>query len=149
MNKWLFLAAFFMLTGITASAQNTIPRFGITPNDDNTGRILTYRYFVAVDNPGADTVNLAPRAWETIILINPVVDSLAFNISSLVNCYVGDRLTFQALNSPGSGHLLKFIGANYQTGSGGPAIALTSGKRANITFRFDGTAWVETGRIVQ
>ena len=89
MYKRILLAALIIVTGMAASAQNTVPRFGITPNDDNTGRILTYRYFVAVDNPGADTINLAPRAWETIVFISPVVDSLAFNISSLVNCYVG------------------------------------------------------------
>lgn len=138
-----------MATPFLAGAQNTIPRFGTTPNQDNTGRQLTYGYVLSTDNPGPDTVNLVPIYWESIIQVNPVVDSLAFNVSSLAYSYVGDQLVFQVVNSPGTGHRIKFVGTNFQFGSGGSALALSSGNRATITFTFDGTYWLETSRLVQ
>jgi hypothetical protein len=141
----LILAIAFVLPAV---AQHTTPRFGTVAGDDNTGRILTYRYATVTDAAGADTVKLAPRAWTTIIQYT-ATDSLAFSVPTLTNSYVGDEITVLVTNSSGSGHLVKFVGSNWQVGSGGASLALTASKRANITFVFDGVTWVEQSRLVQ
>lgn len=132
----------------TAFAQNTVPRFGITTNQDNTGRVMTWKYLKPTDAAGADTVKLYPRAYTTLIQYS-AVDSLSFNVTNLTGSYVGDELQFIVTNASGSGHLVKFVGSNWQVGSGGAAITLTASKRANINFIFDGVFWVETSRVVQ
>lgn len=143
---------FLLLTILTAlafgaSAQSTTPRFGTTPGQDNTGRVLNYRFYSPTDAAGADTVNLALRAYQTVISYT-AVDSLAFDAKTITNCYVGDRLTFIVTNSSGSGHQVKFIGSNWALSSDGD-IALTSGTKATIEFVFDGESWLESGRQVQ
>lgn len=125
-----------------------IPRWGTGVNQDNTGRILTYRYLLATDATGADTVKLAPRAFSTIIQYS-AVDSLSFSLSNVTQCYIGDELQVLVTNSSGSGHLVKFVGTGWQFGSSGASITLTASKRANIAFIYDGIYWVEQSRLVQ
>lgn len=125
-----------------------IPRWGTGANNDNTGRVLTWRYLLATDAAGADTVKLAPRAFSTTIQYS-AVDSLAFSLSSLTQCYIGDELQVLITNSSGSGHLVKFVGTGWQFGSSGASITLTASKRANIAFVYDGIYWVEQSRLVQ
>lgn len=136
------------ITAGSAVAQNTVPRFGITAKDDNTGRMMTWKYLKLTDATGADTAKLHPRAYTTILQYS-AVDSLAFSVVSLADSYVGDEIQIIVTNAAGSGHQVKFVGSNWQVGSGGAAIALTASKRANINFIFDGVAWVETSRLVQ
>jgi hypothetical protein len=131
-----------------AEDTSTIPRFATAAGDDNTGRIMTWRYFTPTDAAGADTAKLYPRAYTTIIKYT-AVDSLAFSISNTSQSYIGDELTFIVTNSSGSGHQVKFVGTGWQVGSGGAAIALTASKRANINFVYDGIYWVETSRLAQ
>lgn len=147
MKKFLTIISTLLLVTIAVSAQSTTPRFGITAGQDNTGRVLNYRWYNPTDAAGADTVNLAPRAYSTVIKYS-AVDSLAFDVTSTASCYAGDHLRFMVTNSSGSGHLVKFIGSNWQLSSSGN-ITLTASKRATIDFIFDGTYWVETGRMVQ
>jgi hypothetical protein len=109
---------------------------------------MTFRYFTATDAAGADTVNIFPRAYQTLIQYT-ATDSLAFAISSLSQSYIGDQITLTVLNIAGSGHQVKFIGSNWQFGSGGAAMALTASKRASITFMFDGVYWLEQSRLAQ
>lgn len=118
------------------------------PNQDNTFRQLTNRYYSPVDGTGADTISLFPQAFNTVIQYT-ATDSLAFQVTNLSKSYIGDQMTFLVLNSSGSGHQVKFVGSNWQVGSGGASISLTSGKRATIFFIFDGTYWLEQARTVQ
>lgn len=117
-------------------------------NRDNTGRSMTFRYFTATDATGADTVVVYPRAYQTLIQYT-ATDSLAFQVTNLGQSYIGDQITFMVLNSSGSGHQIKFIGTNWAFGSGGAAATLTTLKRANISFIFDGLVWLEQSRVVQ
>jgi hypothetical protein len=149
MKRILILAVSFIALVNCSFGQTATPRFGITPNQDNTGRILTYRFIHATDTTGADTVNLVPSSWETLVLLNPIVDGLSFNVSTVSNTYAGDWLTFQMVNGSTAGNIVKFIGTNFQFGSGGSSITFKASGRAYISFRFDGTYWVETMRMVQ
>lgn len=147
MKKIVFLSLFVAMASV-ALAQNTVPRYGIATNQDNTGRVMTWKYLKPTDAAGADTVKLFPKAYTTVVQFT-ALDSLAFNVTNLAQSYVGDELEFIVTNIAGSGHLVKFVGSNWQMGSGGAAITLTASKRANIFFVFDGTFWVENSRLVQ
>lgn len=118
------------------------------PNQDNTFRQLTNRFYSPVDNTGADTITLTPQAFNTIVQYS-ALDSLGFQVKNFTNCYIGDQLTFIVLSTAGS-QKVKFIGTAWQpSSSGGASIALTSGKRATIVWMFDGTYWLEQSRNVQ
>jgi hypothetical protein len=131
-------------------AQSTTPRFGTTKNQDNTGKVVTYKFVSTADATGADTVKLVPSAFHTVIIPSSTIkDSLSYSLSSLASSYAGDEIQFSFTNSSGSGHKIKFVGSGWQCSSSGTSITLTTAKRATIKFVFDGAAWVETGRVVQ
>lgn len=136
----LFLVAF--------TATSFAQRFGTSKNQDNTGRVLTYALVTTADVAGADTIKLNLNAFETFVKPSSVVDSLTYSFSSVSNAKLGDRVEFLFINSSGSGHKIKFVN-NVQVGSSGASITLTSSKRANISFVFDGVYWVEEKRLVQ
>lgn len=147
MKKILFLSL-IVLAVITAAAQSTSTRNGTGPNNDNTGRALTYKSIVSTDGSGSDTLKLNLNAFQTLVQAS-VNDTLNYNFSSLVNCYFGDRVTFVFTNATGSNHLVRFVGSNVQIGSGTNILALTSAKLATISFIFTGVTWLETARLVQ
>lgn len=148
MKKFLFIS--FVLGVLTALAQYTTPRFGITPGDDNTGRVLTYNFVGTAEATGPDTIKIAPNAYETLVRPSGTIkDSLKINVTNITRCRVGDRLTCVFQNSSGSGHKIVFIGSNFQFSSSGATITLVTLKRATITFIFDGVTWVEVSRVVQ
>lgn len=124
------------------NAQSTSPRFGTAKNTDNTGRVLTYKLVSVTDAAGADTVILRPNAWETIYKV-AALDSLTLGQPVLTNAYYGDAIILQITGT--SGDLIKFTGSNWV--SAGTA-TLSSGLNAIITFRFNGTKWVEQSRVV-
>lgn len=132
-----------VLLATTVSAQSTTPRFGTTPNQDNTGRVLTYKFVGKTDVAGADTLKTIPSAWHTIYRV-ALLDSLAIQPTSLTKCYVGDQITVIASGT--SGDFIKFIGSNWI--SAGNA-TLSTGLRAVVRFVFDGAKWVEVSRVVQ
>lgn len=125
----------------------TLPRFGTVVGRDNTYRTLTNRFSVVTDAAGADTVKLYPRAYQTIVKYT-AVDSLSFSLTNLTQAFIGDHITF-LITSTGSSQKVKFVGSNWQAGSGGLSIALTSGKAATIDFVFNGNDFFETARVVQ
>lgn len=137
-------ALFIALVAFTAvNAQSTSPRFGTTKNSDNTGRVLTYKLVSVTDAAGADSVTIAPNAWETIYKV-AALDSITFKSPVVTNSYYGDQVTLQITGT--SGDLIKFTGSNWvSTGTA----TLSSGLNAIITFRFNGTKWVEQSRVVQ
>jgi hypothetical protein len=139
-----FIFALFALVFCAASvnAQSTSPRFGTTKSTDNTGRVLTFKLVSVTDAAGADSVTIAPNAWETIYKV-AALDSITFKSPSVTNSYYGDQVTLQVTGT--SGDLVKFTGTNWV--SAGTA-TLSSGLNAIITFRFNGTKWVEQSRVV-
>jgi len=133
----------FAFVGLVSNAQHTTPRFGTVPGDDNTGRVLTYKYISSTDGSGADSLYLIPSAYKTIIRV-ALTDSFTLKNPSVIKSYTGDNIVIVA--SGGSGKKLKFTGANWlSTGTA----TLSSVGRAVITFIFDGAKWVEVDRTVQ
>ena len=127
-----------------AFAQSTTPRFGTTPNKDNTGRVLAYKVQSKTDAAGADTITIvSEKAWHTIVNV-ALVDSLTLGNPTVTNAKLGDQMVL--LVSGTSGDKLKFTGANWL--SAGVA-TLSSGAVAVIEFVFNGAKWQEKTRTVQ
>jgi len=138
----------FLFACLFAGAQSTTPRTGNATNVDNTYRVLSYKFLSVTDAVGVDTVKLNTTKYHTEVSIPSLTDSLCVQFTSVANAYYGDEINFQVKNSAG-GTKLKFIGSNFQVGSGTATLTLTASKRANIKFIFDGTTWVEVSRLVQ
>jgi hypothetical protein len=145
MKKILLIALTMVLIGVAnfAHAQSTTPRFGITANNDNTGRVLTYKYLAVTDATGADSIAVTPAAWQSHYQVT-LTDSFTFKQPNITRCYATDNLRIIA--SGASGTKIKFTGSYWQ--SAGTA-TLSSGGRAVIDFVFDGSKWVESNRTVQ
>lgn len=144
MKKFLFaLFAFTLAFAIGADAQSTSPRFGTTKNSDNTGRVLTYKLVTVTDAAGADSVTIAPNAWETIYKI-AALDSLVLKSPNVKTSYYGDQITLIVTGT--SGDTVGFTGTNWVSAG---TITLSSGLKAIVTFRFDGAKYVEQSRVVQ
>lgn len=141
--KNLFLTLVIIIGAFSVNAQSTSPRFGTAKNADNTGRVLNYKLVSVTDAAGADSVTIAPNAWETIYKV-AALDSITFKSPTVTNSYYGDQITLQITGT--SGDLVKFTGSNWV--SAGTA-TLSSGLNAIITFRFNGAKWVEQSRVVQ
>jgi hypothetical protein len=150
--KKLLLA--FALTTILAScalAQSTKPRFGITKNDDNTGRILTFALITTTDAAQAalDTVVISPRSWETIVRPSAnIQDSVCYKIPTAGSYSLGDIVEFMVAKGTGAGKI-KIFGSNVVLSGTTIAIALAANKMAVIRLRWNGTKWIEEFRMVQ
>lgn len=142
MKKLLFILA-AMVAVFAANAQSTTPRWGSGPNNDNTGRVLTWKYQSITDAAGADSVTLVPSAYNSTIRV-ALTDSFFFKSPSVKQSFAADVLTIVA--SGASGTKVKFAGSNFI--SAGTA-TLSTGGRAVVTFIFDGAKWVEQSRVVQ
>ena len=66
MKKLIFLLL-CALSSLVVSAQSIAPRYGITENDDNTGRVLTYGYVVGNDATGNDSITVFIHDYETLL----------------------------------------------------------------------------------
>jgi hypothetical protein len=148
------LALIAILSIASLTAQNTIPRFGITKSQDNTGRALNYNYINTSDVAQAalDTILLSPNAWLTVV--TPSVnlnDSVCYKFSSNTGSYrVGDQVVIMVSKGTGAGKI-KFGGSKYILSTGSAAVAIAANKSATIRFRWCGTcnAWIEESRVVQ
>lgn len=142
MKKLLFILA-AMVAIFAANAQSTTPRWGSGPNNDNTGRVLTWNFKSITDAAGADSTTLVPGAYNTTVRL-ALTDSFFFKSPSVKQSFAADVLTIVA--SGASGTKVKFAGSNFI--SAGTATLSTLG-RAVVTFIFDGAKWVEQSRVVQ
>jgi hypothetical protein len=140
--KKLFSFLFVLFAFVAVNAQSTSPRFGTAKNQDNTGRALNYSLVSVTDAAGADSVVAKPNAWETVYKV-AAVDSITFKQPVVTNSYYGDQITIMVTGT--SGNKVKFTGTNWV--SAGTA-TLSSGLNATISFRFNGTKWVEQSRVV-
>lgn len=144
--KKLFLISLFLITALAGFSQTYTPRFGITPNDDNTGRALTYKYVAISQAAGVDTLKLKPNGYETIINTPTALnDSICLQITSTTTSKAGDKI-FISLVADGTARKFKFTGTNIVV-LGTATVAIS--KRATIVLVFDGTKWVEVSRYIQ
>jgi hypothetical protein len=145
MKKYIYLIIVcFTLFAVGASAQSTTPRYGTGANQDNTGRILTYKYVSLTDAVGADSVIARPREYSTLYRV-VLVDSFTFKQPVITSCYAGDYITIVASAASGTPKM-KFTGSNWITAG---TATLSTGLRAVIRLVFDGAKWVEVSRVVQ
>src|SRR5690348_3149249 len=107
-------------------------------NQDVTGRVITLDY----QSPAyAATISPVITAMQTIVGPIALTGALTFN-PSIVNSYIGDKLTAMFTNGTG-GALVVTAGANCSaTGT----LSVAAGKKGTLTFVFDGATWVESGR---
>ena len=111
----------------------------IDAGKDNTSRILNNQYLTPAY---ASTIALKPYMAYT--LVNPAILTGAVTFTATVVApFVGDRMTF-LLVSDGTTRTATFGTGFLPTGT----LAVTTAKNANISFIFNGTAWIETGRAV-
>lgn len=143
MKKIVFLFSLIIMCAVAANAQYTTPRFGTLPNDDNTGRVLTYKYLTLTDATGTDSVAIYPNAWQTNYRI-ALTDSLTIKNPTITKSYAGDNMRFIVTGT--SGAKLKFYGANFVTQG---KVTLSTSGVAIVELLFNGTKWVECGRNVQ
>ncbi len=143
MKKFLFaiigLMFLSMVTSINVEAQS--PRFGTTSKQDNTGRVLTYKYeAISYD----DTVTVAPNAFETIYKYTTLTGN-SIIYATETNCKIGDKAYF--LFNLGSG------GARTVTFSTGftpsATMVVDSAQAASVTFMYNGSNFIEIGRAKQ
>lgn len=150
---------FILLTAfaISASAQVTAPRFGITKYGDNTGRTLTYAVISTTDLAQAtlDTITIAPKSWETLVCMKTgtamtnLSDSVCYKFSSTTTSYaLGDITTFMISKGTGAGKI-KFGGSQYVLSTASAAVALAANKSLIIRFRWNGQKWIEESRMIQ
>lgn len=153
MKNLIFI--FLTLITVAVNAQSTTPRTGNAGNIDNTYRKLNYKYVpVTADAAGLDTLLVKPNAFHTQYFIASLTDSVAINVTTIANSYLGDELSLIITNSSGSNHAVKWAGAYIQsatttTGGAVGTAYLTSSKRAVINFVFNGLVWVEVSRMIQ
>lgn len=141
MKKILVVLSVLFTT--VAFSQSTSPRWGTTPNKDNSYRGLQLKKITVTDEAGADTVNVAPNAYSSLVMVASL-DSLTLGSPTVTKCFLGDELTLLITGT--SGDKVKFTGSNWV--SSGTA-TLSSGLKAVIKFVFDGAKWVEASRVVQ
>lgn len=141
--KKLFAIIFLLAISVVMYGQSTSPRFGTLKNQDNTGRVLTFKTVSLTDATGVDTLSITPNAFTTYVKI-AMKDSLTVK-PVVTTSYYGDQLIIICTATTGT-PFLKFTGSNWL--SAGKA-TLSSNLRAVIKFVFDGAKWVETGRYVQ
>ena len=115
-------------------------RFGVLPNEDNTGRVITHD----IKEPAyIATLSLTPNASRTFV--NPATLTGAMTVNCVDTlCQKYDEITF-ILKSDTTSRTVTF-GTNFvSAGTIAPAIS----KSASISFIYDGTNFVETNRAVQ
>ena len=115
------------------------PRFGITPNDDNTGRVITYSYY----NPAyAATLLVAPNDSSTSYIVQELTGALTIN-ASLGTALPLDVITF-LFNADTSNRVVTF-GTGFSSAG---TLTVTASKKGSASFVFDGVSFVERSRAI-
>lgn len=143
MKKFItFLALTFVFSGCVF-AQFTTPRFSTTPNGNNTGSGLTYKYStVTFTSPYAVPSN----AYETIVKMGTLTAAQTLT-ATVTSCHVGDKLEiiFTA-DTLTAGRVVTFSTGFIVSAS---TLTVDASQKATISFIFDGVAWIETARAKQ
>lgn len=146
------ISLLFIIACTSCVVAQTTPRFGITKNNDNTGRVLTHALITTTDVTSAtlDTIVVRPNAWETIFRPSAnIADSVCYKFASVNMTYsLGDICTFMVAKGTGAGKI-KFGGSVVILSTASAAVALAANKSCVIRFRWNGSKWIEEFRMVQ
>lgn len=142
MKKLLSIFALVGLFAFASSAQITTPRFGTTPNKDNTGRVLTYKL---IEPAFATPYAVVANAYETTVRIDSLTAAQTLT-ATVTNCRIADKLTiiFKA-DTLTAGRVVTFSTGFVSAGT----LTVDKSQKASILFTFDGVKWVETARAKQ
>lgn len=125
----------------------TTSRIGALPNNDNTGRQITYDYqpLTTVSGAPASFALLTSQAETTVTIALTGALSLTVGVGTSTTLpYVGDKLRF-ILTPDSSSRTVTFSTGFAVTAS---TIVCTGSKFAVIDFVFNGTTWVEIARAI-
>lgn len=114
-------------------------RFGISKNEDNTGRVLTLNY---VKPAFASTISVNLNASKTFV--EPAQLTGAVTINAVVtNTQEYDECQF-ILSADGTNRVVTF-GTNFKTSG---TVTVTASKFATVKFVFNGDYWLEVSRTI-
>ncbi len=145
MKKLFSLLAIAMLFSVTIFAQSTLPRWGGgPPQNDNTGRILTYAVITVTTTSATAVSYQKPNAFESVIIVGTLKHALTDSLS-ITNAFVGDRVTFIfTADTLTAGRVVTF-GTHVKSAG---TLTVPVSKKASASFIFDGVAWIEKGRAL-
>lgn len=130
----ILIALSLLILSSAVLGQYTTPRFGTAKNQDNTGRVLTYK-FARPDY--AATVALGPNAYETTYVFDTLTGALTLT-SSVASSHAADKLSLVFV-ADGTNRVVTF-----STGfTSGGNITVNSGTKMTVNFVFNGIGWVQ------
>jgi hypothetical protein len=138
---------------VLTSSYTGRPLFGTNPNQDNTGRQLTYGYTAIGDTAGStiDTITIVPDNYEKFYSLT-LVDSAVVAIKTTRSSFTDSKLTFIINAGAATGTKIKFLGYSgltsqwLPTTSGTSTFSVTPSRTATISWICTGTKYAETGR---
>lgn len=148
-----FSVSMFAIIMIVASSYVGRPLFGTSPNQDNTGRQLTYGSLTINDTAGTvpDTITIVPSHYDKFYTLN-LVDSCVIAIKTTSSAFTYSHIHFiiNAGSAPNSN--VKFLGysglaSQWSTSTSGTTkFSVTSSHSATISFICTGTKFAEEFR---
>lgn len=152
--KKIILSIIALALSVSAFSQSsTLPRYGTTKNDDNTGRVFTYGYIApVVTSTSLNITGAALNYNATLLNLSTIPASLAtltVAITQNNRSFVGDEIqvvgfmattTSITWRTPSVASIPGFFAGSVSTVSG-------NNRQFNINFRYDGSNFVETGRF--
>lgn len=141
MKKFLSIITLSLCIVFGATAQSTSPRWGGgPPNNDNTGRVLTYVLKTVTTTTATTTAYQKVNAYKTIIKVGTLQANLTDSVN-VTNAYVGDEIVF-IFTADGSARTVTF-GNNLVSSA---TMVVDASSKATVSFMFDGVKWIETAR---
>ncbi len=126
--------------------QATSPRFGTLKNQDNTGRVLTYKYSTPTLADAGDSVAISPNASKTIYNAAALTHAKTVKVGK-VNAKVCDELIFIFTSDTLTAGRVVTFSTNFVVSAS--TLTVDASQKATISFIFDGVAWIETSRAKQ
>lgn len=145
--KKLIALSFLLAFTSCVLAQSTSPRYGITKNQDNTGRALAY---------GATTIT----PTSTMVTVSSVVNNKYYNYvtvasssisptftANVTGAYLADKIDM-VIKADATGTRTITLGTNF-IANAATTQTLAASKQALFRFIFDGSKYVEVARSIQ
>lgn len=114
-------------------------RFGITKNEDNTGRVLTNDY-----RKPAYIATLSVNLNASKTFVEPAQLTGAMTVNAVVtNTQEYDEVQF-IFSADATNRIVTF-GTNFKTSG---TLTVVASKYGTVKFVFDGTYWIEVARVL-
>ena len=149
------ISLLFALVAFVAvvSAQSVSPRYGVTENEDNTGRVLTYGFVNGNDAAGNDTITVNTHDYSTILRPTAnITDSVNIK-ASLLRAFTGDQVTVIVSKGTGAG-AIRFPTASFTCDVAAVAgsacrYTIAANKSAIFKFIFNGSRYILLSKTIQ